>query len=682
MLQHSRVDKYDEHDDTEITPLAEDFQKMLRQGRSWSGLERNCVFLNTNGQERAEGKYANVSAVSGVDYPDDTRAIAHIDWDHDGDLDYWMSNRNAPRLRLIRNDANTNNRFVQIAVTGNGKDTNRNAVGARVTVTLKTNQDSDSGNQSTRTPSSISQTVYAGDAFLSQGTRWLQFGLGKDAEVENVSIRWPNEAGDVETFEGVTRNGRFELIQGTGIAKDAKIDRGELVVKPSAMKPAPRSDQHRIPLVFKLPVPEVQYKAFDGKQKTIQSGEGEAILVNLWSSSCDKCQKELKEFSERNDELKRAGVRVVATTIDQFDCDPNEDPVASSKATAERMGMPFDVGMADAQLLGKLQKLHNQLIVLETPLPLPTSFLIDKQGNLDVIYKGSVEIETVISDLKPAPEDMVARFERAGSFAGTVVKDPALLAPMALEGSIIHLGLGRDLMSSNRFEEAVVEYKKAIESAPHFPFAHNACGVALSSLGKIEEAIGCFQKAVDLDPSRVQFQVNLGQVMVLSGQHKQAEELLTKVVQEYQGHSAAWFQLGLAKLRQQKADEAKQDLQRAIECNPKHGQAHFTLGGLLLGQRNLDEARHHFETTLSIDPTQPVVLVNLAAVSLQQREMQDAEDFCQKAIALEPGYADAHFFMGLVYQATGRKTEARKSIETTLRYDPKHQRAIQALQRM
>ena len=32
-------------------------------------------------------RFANVSAVSGIDFPEDGRALCLVDWDHDGDLD-------------------------------------------------------------------------------------------------------------------------------------------------------------------------------------------------------------------------------------------------------------------------------------------------------------------------------------------------------------------------------------------------------------------------------------------------------------------------------------------------------------------------------------------------------------------------------------------------------------------
>ena len=81
-----------------------ELSRMMHEGRSFSSHERNCVYLNTGSAPAGGGRFANISAISGLDFPDDGRAVALVDWDHDGDLDMWISNRNAPRLRLMRNE--------------------------------------------------------------------------------------------------------------------------------------------------------------------------------------------------------------------------------------------------------------------------------------------------------------------------------------------------------------------------------------------------------------------------------------------------------------------------------------------------------------------------------------------------------------------------------------------------
>ena len=72
--------------------------KMMKEGLSWSGRERNCAFLNMDG-----ARFAELSSVSGLDFADDARGAAVVDWDLDGRLDLWVTNRTAPQARFMHN---------------------------------------------------------------------------------------------------------------------------------------------------------------------------------------------------------------------------------------------------------------------------------------------------------------------------------------------------------------------------------------------------------------------------------------------------------------------------------------------------------------------------------------------------------------------------------------------------
>ncbi|MFV2069410.1 MAG: FG-GAP repeat domain-containing protein, partial [Pirellulales bacterium] len=128
---------------------------LIAAGFSFSGHERGCAYLNTGG-----GRFANVSAVTGFDVADDGRAIALVDWDHDGDLDVWLANRTGPRLRMLRNDMPNTPHFVAIKLEG--RQANRDAIGARVELKV--------GGEP---PTTLIKTLHAGDGFLSQSSKWL-----------------------------------------------------------------------------------------------------------------------------------------------------------------------------------------------------------------------------------------------------------------------------------------------------------------------------------------------------------------------------------------------------------------------------------------------------------------------------------------------------------------------------
>lgn len=52
----------------------------------------------------------------------------------------------------------------------------------------------------------------------------------------------------------------------------------------------------------------------------------------------------------------------------------------------------------------------------------------------------------------------------------------------------------------NRYEEAIIDYDKAIELNPYIAVTYNNKGVALNKCGKLAEAIKCFEQALEIDP--------------------------------------------------------------------------------------------------------------------------------------------------------------------------------------
>jgi len=181
----------------------QDLATRIRNGNSFSGREPNSVFLNTRSK-----RFADVSLMSGFGLPDDGRALAITDWDRDGDLDLWVSNRTAPRVRLLRNDYISKPNALMLRLEGDPtKGTPRDAIGAIATVTL-----SDT--------TKVTRQVTAGAGFLSQSSKWLHFGLGSQAIPTKVEVLWPGQKRP-EAFEAKS-SGRWHLRQGTSKATASK----------------------------------------------------------------------------------------------------------------------------------------------------------------------------------------------------------------------------------------------------------------------------------------------------------------------------------------------------------------------------------------------------------------------------------------------------------------------------
>ncbi|MEM7388136.1 MAG: ASPIC/UnbV domain-containing protein, partial [Verrucomicrobiota bacterium] len=213
--------------------------QLIDSGVGLSGHERNCGFVNVPAGEQGGRRFAIASAVLGIDQDDDARSPVLVDWDRDGDLDLWVSNRTAPMLRYFQNGLENEKGARSLAIRLRGVTVNRDGIGARVTV-----RDANGGVQS--------RTLKAGEGFLGQSSKWLSFGLGDADGPFEVSVRWPG--GKTEDFAGVTPGGRFHLTEGGKVTKDAVLpvkigsDAPEVQIRSSS-----RLVQARVPSRWVLP---------------------------------------------------------------------------------------------------------------------------------------------------------------------------------------------------------------------------------------------------------------------------------------------------------------------------------------------------------------------------------------------------------------------------------------------
>ena len=527
---------------------------MIRNGRSFSGRERNCCFLNT-GQQR----FADVSAATGFDYPDDGRGLALVDWDQDGDLDAWIANRSSPQVRLLMNRMQTDHRWVAFRLQGT--KCNRDAIGARVTVVTHGDE---------RRPQI--KTVRAGEGFLSQSSKWLHFGLGND-KLLRVVVQWPG-AERPEVFEGLRSDVRYKIVQGAGQAVPFE-PRPAVVLPPSDLTPTPTRETARVVLLQRRRLQNIQFTDFEQRQTTHDPTKRSPRLINLWASWCQPCVAELAALQERADDLANVQLSVTALCVDRIQ-DENADSVPAQTIVQALEAIEF--GWADTDLLRDLTNVHNDVLYRQRSLPVPCSFLLDERGAIAVIYRGPLEVDQLLNDvrlLNSSPQELA---QTAVPFSGINV---------ARKFSPHGVNLARAYLEGGYLDDARIELEKYVQQFSNITTdtdrnrllqAYQLLARLAQQQARPRDQINALRRVIQLEPTEFDARIDLAFAIVADGGDRDtAHGVLSQSEPLADDHAVRLVRLGQAFARIGDAQQAIELFQRATTLDPQGSEPLFNL---------------------------------------------------------------------------------------------------------
>lgn len=124
----------------------------------------------------------------------------------------------------------------------------------------------------------------------------------------------------------------------------------------------------------------------------------------------------------------------------------------------------------------------------------------------------------------------------------------------------------------------------------------------------------------------------------------------------------------------QQFQEALQEYKETQYINADHETAHLNLAILATHQGDYETAEAHYRKAIEIEPLFVYSYINLADLYRMQDREDDGEQVLQEALRLNPGFADIHHALGLLYVRRKNLDKALDHVRIAAELEPQNAR--------
>lgn len=166
-----------------------------------------------------------------------------------------------------------------------------------------------------------------------------------------------------------------------------------------------------------------------------------------------------------------------------------------------------------------------------------------------------------------------------------------------------HVARGQDFMEEERFPEAIIEFKSALQLDPNDGAVHYELAQVYLKVRKVREAFWEFRETVRLDPGNHDAVLEFSQIAILAGEKEEALRQVDLVLKADPCNPQAQLVRGQALDSLDRRDEALDAYRKAHECDPEHRNALRALGKALFLREILDESEEVYRKLTVAHPS-------------------------------------------------------------------------------
>ncbi|MBU0548841.1 MAG: tetratricopeptide repeat protein [Candidatus Omnitrophica bacterium] len=233
----------------------------------------------------------------------------------------------------------------------------------------------------------------------------------------------------------------------------------------------------------------------------------------------------------------------------------------------------------------------------------------------------------------------------------------------------------------NLFSTVGVQAKEEIAAKA---LSHYILAEVFERLDRLNEAVNEYKAAIDEDPFSPQLRLNLAAALIKQNKLDKAIPELKRVISlasadeasrpepiTIESHTILALIYSLQGKIDEAADEYESALRGALASDPQNIRIHKSLGQIYLQQKRLAEARKTYEFMLNLSADDAEVYFYLGMIDEEEGRRQEAINNFKTALELNPEYPDALNSLGYLYAEESLNLgEAESMLEKALQYEP------------
>lgn len=213
----------------------------------------------------------------------------------------------------------------------------------------------------------------------------------------------------------------------------------------------------------------------------------------------------------------------------------------------------------------------------------------------------------------------------------------------------IAFNTGLTHLREGRIDMALEAFRRAVKQDPKNPYFHKGLGLALLRKADAEavpatqrkranDAIEEFRKALELNPYYVDVRNDLGTALVLAGSREEAKREFLKAFEDAMNPTPeiSARNLGRASLEERNWPEAQRWFQTSVQRNAAYTDAHVGLVRALLAQNKLPEAIAHLEQAAKNAPDDQELALELGHAYYRAGRFTEARQRLERVAGKDP----------------------------------------------